>query len=159
MSRGCAIDGCDRVGKLVRGMCGTHYHYWLDHTPKAVRPRAPRFDRQGDVSTDKPAPDGSHYASNGYLLTSNPTHPLAWASGVVPVHRAVLYDAIGPGTHPCHWCGVDITWEVRKGPGALEADHLNAIRSDNRRENLVPSCAACNRRRAIAFTAVLAHQG
>lgn len=30
----CAAGGCDRSGKLIRGMCGKHYRYWLDHTPR-----------------------------------------------------------------------------------------------------------------------------
>src|SRR5689334_2898842 len=31
-------------------------------------------------------------------------HPLADGQGRVSLYRCVLYDKIGPGTHPCHWC-------------------------------------------------------
>lgn len=44
-ARECSADGCDRTGKLVRGMCGRHYRNWLDRTPPAQRPPAPRFTR------------------------------------------------------------------------------------------------------------------
>lgn len=61
-------------------------------------------------------------------------------------HRIVLYEKIGPGTHPCHWCKRPVRWAPGEGPGGdrLSCDHLNSDRKDNRPENLVPSCHGCN---------------
>jgi hypothetical protein len=59
------------------------------------------------------------------------------------VHRTVLLGKIGPGSHPCHWCGTAVTWGVD-----LEADHVDYDRLNNDPVNLVPSCHGCNTRRA-----------
>jgi len=65
----------------------------------------------------------------------------------------VLYDAIGPGPHECHWnrvtgCGkVALEWGGGQG---IVVDHLNGDTLDNRPENLVPSCKVCNTRRQKA---------
>lgn len=37
--------GCTTEGKIVRGMCATHYDRWVHATPKDQRPPAPRFAR------------------------------------------------------------------------------------------------------------------
>lgn len=52
-ARTCAADGCDRAGKLTRGMCGEHYRSWLDHTPAAERGKPPRFARTFDGYVNK----------------------------------------------------------------------------------------------------------
>lgn len=86
-----------------------------------------------------------------YQGMSAPNHPLATKSGHVGRHRAVLYDSIGPGPHECHWCGKEINWAVgvRGGPSsALVVDHLDNNPANNALSNLVPSCQACNKRRA-----------
>jgi hypothetical protein len=78
-----------------------------------------------------------------------PGHPLASKSGIFAVARLVLYEKIGPGTHPCHWCGSPVTWTPGGGPrhGALLADHLNWDRTDDSPQNLVPACTECNAHR------------
>lgn len=65
-------------------------------------------------------------------------------------HRVVLYDKIGPGPHPCHWCGKPVDWTTNRngGIGQLVADHVNDDRGDNRPENIVPSCRGCNGQRS-----------
>lgn len=84
-----------------------------------------------------------HYYDKGYrFLTSQYGHPLSGDNGVVQEHRKVLYDKIGPGFHPCHWCGKQISWG---GSGGINVDHLNGVKDDNRSENLVVSCCLCNR--------------
>ncbi len=75
-----------------------------------------------------------------------PGHPLADDAGYAPQHRMILYDAIGGGTHPCHWCGKPVTWVKHVGPisGSLVVDHVDNDWRNNSRHNLVPSCQPCN---------------
>jgi hypothetical protein len=76
----------------------------------------------------------------------DPDHPLSDAvRGRVPVHRKVLYDIIGPGTHPCHWCQKPVTWGLTgTKSGSLIVDHIDDDGSNNEPGNLVPSCHRCN---------------
>ena len=41
----CILEGCDRGGKLTRGMCTKDYRYWLDHTPIHERGPSPSANR------------------------------------------------------------------------------------------------------------------
>jgi len=80
-------------------------------------------------------------------MRSAPGHPIAPPGGVVAVARLVLYDKIGPGSHPCHWCDESVRWIVGCGPGepgTLIADHLDWDRNNDNPENLVASCHRCN---------------
>jgi hypothetical protein len=106
-----------------------HYHRWYRHG--SVEAQA---NRSGVT------------VSNGrrYVSTYRPGHPLAGKGGKVYVHRATLFDTIGPGPHPCHWCGTELDWLPKGDPAAINVDHLNAIGDDNRPDNLVPSCMSCN---------------
>ena len=76
-------------------------------------------------------------------------HPLAPASGRIAYARLALYEKIGPGPHPCHWCESEITWMPGVGPkhGAIIADHINFDRTDDSPDNLVASCLNCNAHR------------
>lgn len=78
-----------------------------------------------------------------------PGHPVAPPSGITYAARIVLYNRIGPGSHPCHWCGRAVTW--RPGGGlkadALIVDHLDFDPANDDVENLAPSCNICNRHR------------
>ena len=93
------------------------------------------------------APEGTAFDTNGYRSVKAAEHPLADSYGWVPEHRKVLYDAIGPGPHECHWnaqsdCGNKaLEWGGRLG---LCADHIDGERSNNSPDNLVPSCNSCN---------------
>ena len=86
------------------------------------------------------------YKKHKYKSVHNPTHPVANKNGLVCEHRAVLYDKIGPGSHPCHWCGKSVTWLVGNGvkSGSLVVDHLDDNDLNNDPTNLVPSCHGCN---------------
>ena len=81
-------------------------------------------------------------------------HPIAPPSGVVAVSRVVLYDKIGPGPHPCHWCGRQVEWRPGRGlrDDALIVDHLNHDATNDAPDNLVPSCNSCNSGRAKGAT-------
>lgn len=71
-------------------------------------------------------------------------HPLArGVRQIAYVHRVVLYDAIGPGIHPCHWCGREVDWNGQR-IRRLVVDHVDGDTWNNTRENLVPSCYPCN---------------
>ncbi|MFZ3592310.1 HNH endonuclease [Streptomyces sp. BH104] len=75
-----------------------------------------------------------------------PDHPLALSSPHIPEYRVLLYEAIGPGVHPCYHCGVSVEWRPGDGsaPGALVVDHLDRNPLNNSLENLAPSCQRCN---------------
>lgn len=59
----------------------------------------------------------------------------------------MLFDTIGPGSHPCHWCERLVTWRARRGDSEVDdlvVDHLDGNRSNNEPSNLVPACQPCN---------------
>lgn len=88
-------------------------------------------------------------------------HPIAPPSGIVPVARLVLWDKIGPGPHPCHWCGKAIRWTPGDpyAPDALVADHLDWDATNDAPENLVPSCGPCNGHRRRSRQARIIQDG
>ena len=102
--------------------------------------------------TRETTPSLAHVANPTSLYKASnmhPNHPLATASGTVSVHRFILYEKIGPGPHPCHWCGKMIHWTTRRqGEKAkvdeLVVDHLDNNPVNNAPANLVPSCHLCN---------------
>lgn len=92
----------------------------------------------------------SQCASYRYHPTiRDPDHPLANRAGHILPHRKVLYEKIGPGEHPCNWCGKALRWMagIRSSPEAIEADHLDYDGLNNDPANLVPACHMCNCRR------------
>jgi hypothetical protein len=94
-------------------------------------------------------PDGPRQASvKGFRMRTLRDHPLAPPSGVLPVSRIVLYEKIGPGPHPCHWCGRLVNWGRGITTDGLIADHLDWDHTNDDPANLVPSCNSCNTRRA-----------
>lgn len=79
-----------------------------------------------------------------YKYTSRKApHPLA--GNRVLQHRVRLFDAIGPGPHPCHWCRRVVSWDIKYPlPGALVVDHHDCDKSNNAVSNLLVSCQPCN---------------
>lgn len=132
----CTVEGCEQ-SLYCRGLCTMHYL---------------RLRQTGDVGGAErlrgPIGSGS-VTREGYHVTRNPAHPLATAQGKVATHRAVLFDTIGPGPHPCHWCNVSLTWHG-SARGRINADHLDHDRLNNDPSNLVPSCLDCNTKRRVA---------
>ena len=119
----CEVEGCE---KPRRGRyCSMHYT---------------RLNRHGDVhAVHSP---GRKPNANGYLLVQATAHPVAHRDGSAFEHRVVLYDAIGAGEHPCHWCSTPVTWFVD-----LQTDHVDHNPQNNNLNNLVASCGPCNVRR------------
>lgn len=92
-------------------------------------------------------PSGSFVDSQGYLvLTMQRGHPLADSHHKVLAHRKILFDKIGPGEHPCHWCGKLLEWGGRYG---ICGDHVDNDLTNNDPDNLVPSCLSCNSKRQV----------
>jgi hypothetical protein len=87
-----------------------------------------------------------------YRMTTAPDHPIAPPGGVVAVARVMLYDKLGPGPHPCHWCGLALRWvcDGTRPADALFVDHLDFDARNDVPENLVPSCHVCNAHRTRA---------
>jgi hypothetical protein len=84
-----------------------------------------------------------------YKYVKRRGHPLCPPSGRVPEHRILLWDKIGPGSHPCHWCSISVEWSTRRtAEGCLTVDHVDGDPRNNAPENLVPSCHSCNVTRA-----------
>ena len=130
----CCIDGCDKPRYQQRRMCSTHVM---------------RKHRYGDPLIDKTRAGRTWQADTGYLKRTIPDHPLADAKGAVYVHRVVLYEAIGPGEHPCHWCSGLVSWDKHypQDQDALVPDHLDGDKLNNDPANLVPTHNGCNSRR------------
>lgn len=123
----CIVRGCGRKARSSGSQyCEMHYY---------------RLRRTGSTNLKERPPVIKH--TGGYLLRYAPNHPLAITTNNPRVyeHRLVFYDAYGEGPFKCHWCGKEIHWSD------MHVDHLNAIVTDNRLENLVASCPACNQQR------------
>lgn len=128
----CAVDGCVKTPRSsIMPLCEMHYY---------------RVRRTG--VTDDPVYQWRTTTSNGYvLIRCGKKHPVARSGGWALEHRVVLYDAIGPGDHPCNWCGTQVSWDLHYPDypdSALVVDHVDRDKSHNDINNLVASCAPCN---------------
>ena len=136
-------DGCDlpcasKQYTCKDGRVTTHYR-------KYCMPHCNRLSRNGDLGPAKIKPkakNGTGNLSSGYREFYLPSHPLATQNGKVKEHRIVLYEKLGPGTHPCHWCGKELEWGKD-----LFVDHWDFDKLNNHPNNLLPSCSSCNVKR------------
>ena len=110
------------------------------HTPSAERNAKIAAARMG-VSVHGGPAQGFYLMKGHRYLTGVWDHPLSSKKGVVAEHRMVLYDTIGPGPHPCHWCGKPLDWGGAQG---IQADHVDEDKLNNDPANIVPSCLHCN---------------
>lgn len=118
----CSAEGCSRLTRTGSSpWCEMHYYRLRRHGDHTVR----KYDGAGFVT------------SHGYRAV--------WHKGRQEYeHRLVLLARIGPGEHPCHWCGRRLVWGVN-----LVTDHVDFDRANNDPGNLVPACHRCNSRRAV----------
>lgn len=134
--RECSVPACGRR-HAARGLCAGHLY---------------RLQTRGDVQADTPLAARRAWGEpwvggGGYLYTRAHGHPIAGLRGQVLVHRLVLWDKLGGHDAPCAYCGRPLLWLPAGGwndPAQLHADHVNAVKLDNRPANLVPSCNPCN---------------
>lgn len=128
----CVVEGCSNPRHYSNGICNSCYY---------------RLKRTGSLAKRDWKYRSMH--TSGYVKISNSSHALS-KRGMVFEHRKVLYDAIGPGPHACHWCGCDVDWIIgRASRGALVADHLDGDKANNNITNLVPACNPCNAARGM----------
>lgn len=91
-------------------------------------------------------------------MVKAPAHAVARKDGWALEHRLILFNATGPGAHPCHWCGTPVTWDLRPpAVGALEVDHVDRDTRNNDPLNLVPACHPCNV--SASYDHIAAEQG
>jgi hypothetical protein len=153
-SSGCRCDDCRaaiakymgerrEARKIIRtcAECGREYRGLPDSLIAKSRREHKKFCSQECASTAA--------GTGARPVVYDRVHPLADRTGRVAVHRKVLLEKIGPGTHPCHWCRQPVTWMVRaRADGGrvadLMADHLDGNCRNNDPANLVPACSFCN---------------
>ena len=129
----CGIAGCPKPTK-ARGLCDMH---------------VTRLYRHGDPQLGASRKGQGYVTDSGYVTVGRKDHPMASGQRATAyLHRVVLYDAIGPGPHGCHWCGVLIAWDPTEYAERLVVDHVDADPLNNDRTNLVQSCQTCNVSRA-----------
>lgn len=94
------------------------------------------------------------------LMAMRPGHPLAGSRGLVLKYRMIVYDAIGPGPHPCRWCGRLLEWRYGLVPDAIVRDDELFITNSKGRVRCVENvCLECGAPCRVSIAAARAGQG
>lgn len=148
-SRACfTVEQLNRLGNRVERTCEQcGQSFTAKHT--FVLQGVARFCSRGCFDLSRRGP---RVVDVRYRMMRAKGHPVAPPSGIAPVARVMLYDHLGGGWHPCHWCGRLVGWRPGVGvrdPDALLVDHLDHDPTNDVLPNLVPSCNDCNSHRTI----------
>ena len=123
----CSVDGCDaKANRIASGLCEKHYT---------------RLRRTGTTEKRRRPEKTKH--SSGFARDDHPLAKGKPSGSRIYEHRMIFFDAFGGGDHNCHWCGEKVSFED------MHVDHVNAVKDDNRIENLVASCPPCNKQRGL----------
>lgn len=146
-SRDCFnVEQRNRIGNQVERACETCGKRFMAKHTFVMQGKA-RFCSRECFNTGRRGPKKTGVK---HRLARAKGHPLAPPSGAVAISRLTLYERIGPGEHPCHWCGNLVEWMVGRGvrdARALLVDHLDHDPTNDDESNLVPSCNPCNAHR------------
>jgi hypothetical protein len=139
----CTISDCT-LDTISQGYCHKHYA----RLRRYGDPLGGKFER----GVRNPSITG-----HGYVQHFVPDHPVAFKTGMLYVHRRVLYDHLGPGFHPCHWCAKPLEWGGVRAD-SLKVDHLDGDKQNNALGNLVPACQTCNGARGFFLSWAMKHR-
>lgn len=108
----CAVDGCERSGKITRGWCSKHYHRWLVHgNPLTVLPRG--------ATAGLPGTENLHWVGDNVSYKGQ--------------HHRVKAAKGKASDHPCVDCGDPAAhWSYSHG--------CPDERTDLQRNSLLPFC-------------------
>lgn len=164
----CTVEGCEseRVN-AKQARCREHYNEYMRAYKRKNKPRYsperyrknrekileqqkkyraenPESVREGQRKWREENEGHTYVDSNGYVRYVGFNHPATAPSGLSNYHRIVLWDKLNGQDVPCHWCGKQLYWKTDDYGSRIVTDHVNTVKDDNRPENLVPACHACN---------------
>jgi len=97
----------------------------------------------------QPLPEGTVRPYGNYFVVKAPYHPVSFTNGGkkgwAPRHRKVFYDHVNGEPQKCVYCEYGpLPWRG-DWRTAVNIDHFNEVKGDDRIENLLAACSWCNR--------------
>jgi hypothetical protein len=119
----CKVEGCDRVAMYTGlKLCQKHYFRHMRTGIYHLVPRRKPFQTN-------PA---------GYISIHKPSSPLSNKSGMVYLHRQLIYEKYGENLPNCGICGKETFWAT------CHIDHIDENVANNDINNIRPVCRGCN---------------